>query len=327
MQKHAYAARLKDQSILLKSSSGGFFTAIAQKVLAEKGVVFGVSTSPNGRFEHCQISSSDQLFRIQGTKYVASDTNTTYQQVKENLRQGKTVLYGGCPCQIAGLHAFLGREYENLITADIICHGTPSQKLFSTYLRALQKKVGAVEKYHFRDKSKYGWGVYWSYTKENGKVKCGGLHDDPYITHFIDGTTYRESCYHCKYLGAENRPGDITLGDYWGVDRFHPRMASKLGVSAVIVHTPQGKMWVERALDSCVYEESTVENIARYNPSLTKAAKRPAVRDTIYHGIDEFPPEVFCKEKLTVPFKGYCMTKIRLMMPYWFRVLIKKVKS
>lgn len=323
----AYAAQFNNDEILMTSSSGAFFAALALEVLEGGGVVFGVEMNQDYHAVHTIIENKRELYRIRSSKYVASDPLTSFKLAKEKLDTGKVVLFSGCPCQIAGLKAYLRKPYENLVTVDIVCHGTPSQKLFDVYRTGMEEKFGApIEKYQSRDKEKYGWGVYWSYIL-NGKKKYGGLHDDPYCSTFIDHSANRECCYQCRYVGIENRSGDITLGDYWGVDVIHPEMASNKGVSAVISNTAKGQEWVEKALRYCRYVESTVENIARYNPSLVKAAERPAYRDLIYKGIDEKNPAQFLDENLHIPVKKIVKTKIRLMIPYKARVFIKKLKK
>ncbi len=323
----AYAAQLSDENVLMTSTSGGVFAALAQDVFAVGGVVFGVKMDENQRAVHCMTDDISQLSSIRGSKYVASDTADTYRRAKEKLDSGVQVLYSGCPCQIAGLRAFLRKDYSNLLTVDVICHGAPSQKLFDVYRKGLEKKQGQVRDYLFRDKSRYGWGVYWSYVNASGKKKTGGIHDNPYCSAFIDNTANGECCYECRYVGLENRVGDITLGDYWSVDRVHPEMASNKGVSAVICNTEVGRKWAERALEKCRFVPSSAEIIGKYNPSLMEASIRPQVRDTIYKGIDSKSPEAFVKENLHIPMKKYIKTKIRLKIPYGARVRIKKLKA
>ena len=181
--------------------------------------------------------------------------------------------------------------------------------------------------YKFRDKSKRGWGCYWSYKYGSNSKKNGGQHDDPYVTAFIDGYAKRDSCYFCKYVGFQNRPGDITLGDYWGIDMVHPNMASNDGVSAVIANTSKGESAVKKAFDQCTYVESTVESIGLYNPSFVTAEKRPTRRDHLYHRIYTKPSIQFLNENLKVPFYLILKTKFRLIIPYKARVLLKRFKK
>jgi hypothetical protein len=228
---------------------------------------------------------------------------------------------------VAGLRAFLRKDFDNLITVDVVCHGVPSAKLFDVYLKSLQgPEDKAVEEFKFRDKSKYGWGVYWSY-KIGKKHKTGGLHDNPYIAAFIDSKANRECCYQCKYTGVSNRPGDITLADYWGIDVVHPEMASNDGVSAVIVNSEKAMDLSQKALNKCIWTESSTDKVAKYNPSLVKSAKRPVSRDHIYEGINILSEKDFVKRNLSIPIKKIVKTKVRLMLPYNLRTMIKALKN
>jgi len=323
-QPLAYAARLKNREMLLSSTSGGFFVALAEEILSSGGSVFGVTMDENYNVFHKSINTATELYMLQGSKYVASDTNESYIRTQEMLIKGKRVLYSGLPCQIAGLKSFLQRDYPNLVTVDVVCHGVPSHKLFRTYVDSLRSGHGnMIKDYRFRDKSKYGWGVHWSYSK-NGRRKYGGLYDDPYISVFIDAKANRESCYCCKYIGVDTRPGDFTLADYWGVERVHPGFASRDGVSAIICHTEKAKMWCDKALQRCFHIETDVESIKKYNPSLVRSAKRPEDRDSAYSGIDSMTPEEFVRCRMKRSPQKVLKTKIKLLMPYGVRAFVKR---
>lgn len=156
-----YAAWNKVNNILNESSSGGVFSAIASYILKNNGVVFGCSLEDNLVAKHIGIRNEVELYKLRGSKYVQSDTQDTFKQVRNILKEGKQVFYTGTPCQIAGLKSFLARPYDNLITADLICHGVPSPKVFKEYLNMLEKKHGGkVVYFKFRDKEKYGWEGY-----------------------------------------------------------------------------------------------------------------------------------------------------------------------
>ena len=154
-----FAAYAKDGDTVMSSSSGGLFTVLAEQVLKEGGVVFGAAYMENFEVCHVCVSRREDLEKLRRSKYVASDPGDTFRQVKELLSEGRRVLYTGCPCQIAGLRAYLNKDYDNLLTADIICHGTPSQKLFNKYLGWLKNKMGGeIQELNFRSKKK-GWKV------------------------------------------------------------------------------------------------------------------------------------------------------------------------
>lgn len=325
----AYAAQIKDEKILKDSTSGGFFSALAIETINYGGIVFGATIDENLFVYHISIDNLEDLELLRGSKYVYSDTLATFKEVKEHLENNRYVLYSGLPCQIAGLKSFLKKDFEKLITVDVICHGTPNYKLFKIYKDGIEKKLKSkISKYKFRDKQKKGWGVYWSYKYRNGmKQKSGGLYDDPYISCFINGTANKEACYQCKYIGFKKRPGDITIGDYWGIDIFHPKMASNKGVSAIIINSNKANKLIDKALKRCIFIETKKENISKYNKSLIENIKRPKKRDSIYIGINELDSLEFLNKNLKMSYKLIIKTKIRLMIPYKLRVKIKKVLS
>lgn len=322
----AYAAQINDRKVLMESSSGGFFTALANDVLSRGGIVFGVNLTENNHAVYIRVNSVEELAKIRGSKYLASDTQKTYQEVKKLLSEGREVLYSGLPCHIAGLRAFLRKNYEKLLLVDVICHGTPSIRLFDVYLAGMGQRMGApLHDYLFRDKSRHGWGCYWSYRYGSNGQKNGGQFDDPYMSAFIGGYAKRDSCYECHYTGINHRPGDITLGDFWGIDRVHLDMASNRGVSAVIAHTPKGNAACEKAMKQCRWVVSNTDNIAHHNPNLVRAEKRPTRRQHLYDGINEKSPVQFIEQNLRLSLKGIVKTKLRLLMPYWLRIWLKKM--
>ena len=318
---------LKNEELLRKSSSGGVFAGIANYILSENGVVYGCAYDENFNANIIGITNVADLYKLQGSKYVASNTNVTYKQVKENLEIGKKVLYCGSPCQIAGLKAFLGKDYENLYTLDLICHGTPSQKLFSKYIEWLGKKFGGkIIYYGFRDKDISGWscgGIAIAKTKTKTKTKTNPSSLDPYYYHFLKGTTYRECCYNCNYCQKE-RVSDITIGDYWGIKKEHPHFYSPNGVSCLLINTEKGRNLWNLVSNDFFYLESSFENIAKYNHNLKYPTKRISLRDTIYQHIDEMNSIDYFSTQLIIPFN--LKARVKQFFPKWIKILIKKYR-
>lgn len=249
-----YVAVAKDENILLKSASGGIFATIAQIYIESGGVVFGATFDDELNPVHVGISNINLLDKLQGSKYVQSNIANTYKEAKKFLNEGKQVLFSGTPCQIAGLKGYLMKDYDNLLTIDIICHGVPSLKFFKDYLQVMEQKIkGKIKKFNFRDKS-IGWGLNGSILYENNgilkKKKIYGS-ESSYYHYFLNSSCYRENCYHCKYA-CENRPADITIGDYWGIEVAHPELLGKgkieeeKGISVVIANTEKGKREIEK---------------------------------------------------------------------------------
>ena len=261
-----YAAHIKDNKEILKSTSGGIFAIIAKKIaLNKKYSIFGCGFDENIIAKHMCINNIENLDKILGSKYVQSDTRNIFSKVKEKLDNENKVLFSGTPCQVNALYSYLGNiQYDNLYTIDLICHGVPSPLLFKKYLKWLEKKnKGKVNSYTFRSKDKKSWELLCSYDI-NGKKYYKNDSVDPYYNSFIKGYTYRECCYECKYAN-KNRIADITLGDFWGIEEEHPNLANNYGNSLIIVNTKKGQELFELIKENIKYEESNYEKASKNN--------------------------------------------------------------
>ena len=314
------AVRDRDDKELGLSASGGAFAAAARMILQRGGVVIGAAYHDDMTVGHFIVERLEDLHKVQSSKYVQSNTEATYSQVKALLINGREVLYSGTPCQIGGLRAYLRKEYDNLYTMDLICHGVASPKLFAKYLIWLGGKMkGKIIGYDFRDKS-CGWGLdYMSKTKT--KTKPSTL--DPYYYHFLEGTTYRECCYRCNYCTKE-RVGDITIGDYWGVEKEHPEFYSTKGVSCLLVNSEKGMRLWNLIKSEFYFLESTFEQVARANHNLSHPTKRTSRRDSIYLHIDDMDVNEYFATQLAIPFN--LKARVKLLLPKWLKIWIKKNK-
>lgn len=284
-RKDSFAATLTQKGTLMNSTSGGAFVALANAILDFDGIVFGAAFINKFEVEHISISNRDDLYRLQGSKYVQSNTKNTYKEVEKYLKSGKKVLYSGTACQIAGLYAYLGKVYDNLCTVDVICHGVPSPLIFKTYGEYLENlEHGNIKEYHFRAKSNAGWGNYGKIIYSNNKTKLIAS-NDPYLKCYLLGLLNRECCYNCQYSG-ENRIADITLGDYWGVQSCNPEYYNKYGVSAIVVNTKKGKAYLEDAKKYLIINKVEFNSIKKGNEQLNHPSLRPDSRDFIYQGIN-----------------------------------------
>lgn len=285
-----YAAQLKNSSILRKSSSGGVFSLIANHVLQKGGVVFGAAWNDNLQLHHIGVETQGGLSKLRGSKYVHSDIGNTYKEALEYLKVGRWVYFTGTPCQIAGLKLFLRKDYPTLITSDLVCHGTPSQKMFNMFVKQMENEQGVqVVDYQFRDKRIFGWSCSssssFSRNIKTGKTKYHFYDKNmvAYFQAFIKGHITREDCYQCPFA-CPQRVGDITLADYWDVSQHHPEMPNhRDGVSMVIINTNKGKDIFDSELDKIVLIESTIEKaMATSNHNLKAPTPRPAERDRAY---------------------------------------------
>lgn len=310
--RKAYAAAIKNDDEIMVAASGGIFTVLAKQVLSENGVVFGVSMeNVHGQLTpmHIDIQNENELYKLQGSKYVQSDIGMSYKKVKEYLMAGRNVLFSGTPCQISGLNAYLGKDYPNLLTVDVICHGVPSARLFQDYIRNQEKRLGgSIYSYKFRDKSKgQGMNAQILYKTSDNKEKIKYV--DGYLTSyfymFLKSIIYRENCYSCPYAKA-GRVSDITAGDYWGVYQVHEeemkksKMSNLKGVSCMIINTEKGERYFDKVQDKLDYFETTVEKIAKNNKQLREPSKCTNEREKVlqiyqeqgYEGVEKYFPKI-----------------------------------
>lgn len=311
-----YAASLTNREALMNSSSGGVFYALAKVVLDKNGVVFGCAEDVPGKPHHVLVSSMDQLPRLQGSKYVESYIGSIYSDVKAALDSGKTVLFSGTPCQVAGVTNFVGKR-EKLYTVDIICHGVPSRKLYQKYLSYVEAKRNTpVSRFLFRSKHKHQWSLTYLIEYSNKKHEEHIASLSPYYSHFLKAYNYRESCYTCPYA-SRIRPGDITIGDFWGVEAVDESLFSPDGVSAVLINTAHGQQLLDESSAELLLHEVNTEDIIKHNGQLRDPAVRPIVRDNYYDllnkkGFDWLVKSLYDrKELLFDTIKDYFPNKIR----------------
>lgn len=231
-------AVMADEGIRRESSSGGLFTLLAEQVLERGGAAAGAVWTEDWKAKHAVVCERDGLDRLRRSKYVQSDLGDVLNEVKGLLEAGKWVLFSGCPCQTAGLYTYLGKEYDRLITVDLVCHGAPSPLAFEKYIREISggKKVTEI---NFRSK-KRGWGTPSSIQMAGGFSYFRECGDDPWYMAFLNGISTRKSCGTCRYACPE-RVGDVTLGDFWGVSEIAPEWDDRIGTGLVLLNTEKGR--------------------------------------------------------------------------------------
>lgn len=257
--KKCFAYALDNNSNLLKSASGGFFYSLGLYVISQGGYVCGCVYDENLVPQHIVSDSIDDLKRMQGSKYVASDAGNTFLVIKKKLEEKKLVLFSGTPCQVHALSCFLKKEYDNLITVDLICHGTPSAGVYIKFLNYYRNNGAEILSINFRDKSVNGWNLLGSIKFKNGKKKIISPYNCAYYHYFDNGSIYRESCYDCKYAKSVDRVGDLTIGDFWGIEKSSRRFKKiQNGVSLVLVNTTKGEALFKR---TTFYGHSTEKSL------------------------------------------------------------------
>ena len=257
----AYAAYSTNEGERLASSSGGLFSLIAAAVLAEGGTVFGAAFDDSFAVNHVNVESKTDISMLRGSKYVQSRMDGTYRRVLNELKSGRRVLFSGTICQIAGLKAYLQKEYANLLCVDVLCHGVPSPKVLHRYIEHLEERHRAkITHLEFRNK-KHGWKSYCVTAEfSNGTKYESAFHNDTYMKLFLENICLRPSCYACAFNEVD-RVSDITLGDCWGVENVLPEMDDNNGTSVVLVHTETG-MEAMRSIDGkCVLKQANLDMI------------------------------------------------------------------
>lgn len=284
---HTLACWTKNDSDRKKSSSGGAFSVLARKVISEGGVVFGATMDTNLKVKHICIDKTEDIYLLQGSKYVQSYLGDTFKKVKEILATDRLVLFTGTPCHVGGLHTFLCKKYENLITVDMVCHGVPSQRAFDAFCERTQI-AGHCDRVSFRFTE--GWGFQLarelvSPTKPGDSNSAHFVRKpvNPkkawYMRAFNNGLMFNEACYDCAYA-VPQRVSDFTMADYWGLgikDPFnHPTFK---GISMLLINNENAWKIIQGCPD-LFFEERTLEEAIEGNHNLSHNSSRPNGRGT-----------------------------------------------
>ncbi len=262
--REAYAAQITDAETLKESTSGGVFTALAREIFRRGGVVYGCVWDEKYNAVIRRAENEEEIKPMRGSKYVWSWAGDTFPEIRKLLAEGRTVLFTGLPCQVAGLRKYLGKDDPRLYLMDFFCGGAPSPMAFQAYLKTITAKTSLSElNLKFRDKAIYGTGVHITYQTPAGR-KYQSYYRNPYFFCYHTKVFHRPSCYHCAYR-YEERVEDITMGDYWGVRAFHPELSFKAGVSAVLINTEKGAELLEAVRGQLRLVPTKPEFIARGN--------------------------------------------------------------
>lgn len=278
-----------------RSASGGIFAALAERTLASGGIVAGAALDfVEGEAVPRLVCIDDaaDLNRVLCSKYVQCDRDIgVYARILDYLKQGRALTFGGTPCQVAALRTFVKGYDERLLLVDVVCHGVPNSRFFNDYLRVRARGLGAaITRYSFRDKQ-FGWSFIGRIDYErDGEALSSPINGmrESYYRLFLEAKTYRESCYRCPYA-SELRPGDLSIGDFWGVRGQHPELFDRkdavfddeLGVSSIIVNSAKGKRYLEEHADDFHLWLSTYEKASANNKQLKQPVERTPDRDAI----------------------------------------------
>ncbi len=263
-----YAIWARDEKDREECASGGVATGIGRYFISNGGVVFGTDWNEKKELELeiKMAETEEELEHFKSSKYVQAFTGESYKKAKQQLDQGKQVLYVGTPCQIAGLRGYLQNEYSNLTTIDLICHGTPPIEYLRTYAKELFPNKKIV-KASFRGRDDYYLKLYENVCEESIYSKMHIL--DLYFYAFLSGLIQRDNCYECEYARNE-RVSDITIGDFWGLDRSTLKNKYEGKISVALVNTDKGKKVLEQCSDRFYMEERSIGEAIEGNDQLRK---------------------------------------------------------
>lgn len=308
----------RNDDVVMNSSSGGIFTAIADYVLSRGGCVFGAALDQStGELRHRRADNKRELEALRKSKYFQSRIGDAYIQAKKALEMGTLVLFTGTICQIAGLLSYLGnKSYENLITVDVLCHGVASKKVVDEYRKSMEKREKSkIKEINFRIKEgKNGWqkgsGTRMRLDFENGKSFVAERAYDHYFMGFNNNYFLRESCYNCKYCGTK-RISDFTLADFWGCkDNRVSEAQMKKGVSLVLVNSEKAKKILCEIEDTAQFYRIDKNDAIAKNLALVKPQPRPEIRDRFFDIMNK---------------KGYVGAIEKIMRKRFVKYKVKKI--
>ena len=310
-----YACYNKDKDVRLSSSSGAVFSSLAEDVLNKSGIVYGVAMSEDCySAEFIGVTDSEGLTKLRGSKYLQAKVGNTFKSVKKELQAGKLVLFTGTGCQVNGLKTFLGKDYDNLICMDVICHGAPSPALWREYARDQEKKMGGKLKginFRCKDDSWVDFGmkeVLSTIPEDSVKKFYISKDKDPYMQMFLRDYCLRPSCYEC--MVKKEKMSDLTVADFWGIKDVAPEMNNGLGTSLVLIRTKKGQEIFNYISCEMKLKEVTYEAGVKGNPAEYKSCIRPSQRDTFFDDMYTMSFEEL-EEKYAAPIKYSLKTRVK----------------
>lgn len=321
--KTVYACSNKNQKIKDKSSSGGVFSALAECVILQGGIVYGFAFADDFSVKCVGVEDVSDLNRLYGSKYVEGTIEKAlYLDIKKQVDSGRTVMFSGTSCQIAAVKLFAGADTENLITVEVVCHGVPSQKVYVSYLNFLKNKYKSdIQNITFRSK-KYGWENFSTKVEfTNGKKyqKISSI-EDKYMRGFLLNMYSRKSCANCKFK-LDNTSADFTIGDFWRIDRWHKDLYKKDGVSLVVVNSTVADELFDKVKNKIEFTKVDYETAIKCNGVIIESNPSNSNRSVFF---DDFISGDMKYEQL---MKKYCYVKVhdRIFTKLGLKPLIKKL--
>ncbi len=326
-----FAAINPDVDTRLKSSSGGIFSALAHAVLNQGGVVFGVCWDKDWRLVFDCAESESDLARFRGSKYLQAHVGDAYVRAEQFLKSGRQVLFTGTACQIAGLKKYLRRDYDNLLSVDVICHGVPSPKVWKSYLDEQKTKIEQErgERYeicaiNFRDKSNSWKNYNFSLELKSADGKLDSFVQPSvqniFVRGFLRDIYLRPSCYSCPAKSGKSG-ADITLGDFWGINLLKPEIDDDRGVSAICINTDRGALWFNSL--SLEQYSMTYADVCRYNSALVYSVACTPQRAKFFALYGQQPFMSLVDDLTRIPFSRRITNRIKGILYRIYKLIFR----
>ena len=346
---HIYAAKNNNENQRLQSSSGGIFILLAEQTIKQGGVVFGARFDNNWEVEHCYAETLEELAPLMRSKYVQSRIGNTYNEAEQFLKQGRQVLFVGTSCQIAALHKYLRKDYDNLLAVDFICHGVPSPKVWRKYLEEIRternmaagkksvvsssiKTMLEISDINFRAKQLEGYS--WkksgfvvqksSVGIQNSVLLSSSLHEDIYMKAFLNNLILRPSCYSCVAKSGCSM-SDITMADFWGIGNRHPDLDDDKGVGLVMVHSDKGVVGIDALTEKISLVPMSFCDAVENNTSFYKPVAIPPKRSIFWEDFQKNSSVIHATSiSMRQTWKGKIKRKALFFISKLYHTLFKK---
>ena len=312
-----FAVKNKKNDIRMNSRSGGVFTALSDFILEKNGVVYGAISEDNIVF-HERGSNSQERDKMRGSKYVQSSMKNCFEKIKQDLDNNLFVLFSGTSCQVDGLYSFLRKDYNNLFTVDIVCHGVPSPLVYNDYIKWREKIIKSkCVSFNFRNKKDYGWREHIeTLSFENGKRVDSKIYTNIFYSDYI----LRPSCYNCKYKKIVH-PADITIADYWNIENILPKFDDNHGVSLVLINNKKGKELFESVETNLEFVSTNIEESMQ--TPLYKSQDLPANRQQFWDDYQNLEFSDLIKKYHFATYRDIFNGKLYVVKSYIKKILIK----
>lgn len=275
----AYGVKHKNEKERLTSRSGGVFVAISDYILKQKGVIYGAELTDDFKVIHNRAETKQQRDKFKGSKYIQSNMENVIKKIQKDLEENRKVLFSGTPCQVAAVTTSIQEKYKNnLYTCDLICHGVPSELIFQEFLKYIETKNNKhIKEFIFRDK-RFGWESHYETAifQDNTEITT------QYFRNLFYGhNILRPSCYKCNYANI-HRPADITIADFWGIEKVNPEFLDKNGVSLTIINNKKGKELFEKIKNDLNIINCSIEDCIKYTYTLNQPTPMSEGRDKFW---------------------------------------------